>query len=83
MARASSTMDVVLGVEAVDEPADERDLAHELGSREDVQVDGAALMSIGLAETLEERVGGGGLDPRNIEGRVAHVRAGPPADGEE
>ena len=74
---------LVLGVQAVDQPAHERDLGEELGSREDVQVDGAALMSIGLTETLEERIGGGGLNPRNIQGRVTHVRAGPPADSDD
>ena len=35
---------LVLGVQAVDQPAYESDLGEELGSREDVQVDGAALM---------------------------------------
>ena len=73
----------VFGVEAVDEPADEGDLAHELGACEDVQVGGAALVAVGFAEAFEECVGCGGLDPRDVEGGVAHVRAGPTADGEE
>lgn len=73
----------VFGVEAVDEPADEGDLAHELCSRKDVQVGGAALVAVGFAEAFEECVGCGGLDPRDVEGGVAHVRAGPTADGEE
>ena len=73
----------VFGVEAVDEPTDQGDFAHELGACEDVQVGGAALVPVGLAESFEERVGGAGLDPGDVEGGVAHVRAGPPADGKE
>ena len=74
---------LVLGVQAVDQPTYERDLGEELGSREDVQVDGAALMSIGLTETLKECIGSGGLNPRNIQGRVTHMSAGPPADSDD
>ena len=68
-------------MEAVDEPADQGDFAQELGAREDVQVGGAAFVPVGLAESFEERVGGAGLDPGDVESGVAHVRAGPPADG--
>ena len=46
----------VFGVQAVHEPAHERDLGQELGAREDVQVGGAAFVAVGLAEAVEERV---------------------------
>ena len=73
----------VFGVQAVHEPAHERDLGQELGAREDVQVGGAALVAVGFAEAVEERVGCGGLHPGDVEGGVADVRAGPASDGEE
>ena len=40
-------------------------------------------MAVGFAEALEEVVGGGGLDPCDVEGWVAHVGAGPAADRQD
>ena len=44
----------VLGVQAVDEPAHQRDLAEELSAREDMQVGGASLVTVGFAEAFKE-----------------------------
>ena len=68
---------------AVNQPAHQRDLAHELGAREDVQVGGASLVAVGLAETLQELVARAGEDPGDVEGGIAHVRARPSVDGKE